>query len=240
MSTPTVTQQVQQALNTDGSWMGRQALLKQCPAAADGDALASVLVTLSQAGKIQRRTGVMGLEYAALDVSGDASASLPEDAPNPPVTDEPEPTVKSSRISDAMREKIVDAFKARRSLTNADLRSLIDRSQPIVSKFLRELLDAGLIEKSGNGRATEFSWVGDSDSAAEEGSGALNDKVDLATLAVSDQASHVVAPPVDDCTLKCALWSTGEFQIQRGRESLVLQPAETRRLFHFINAVELD
>ncbi len=239
MSTPTVTQQVQQALNTDGSWMGRQALLKQCPAAADGDALASVLVTLSQAGKIQRRTGVMGLEYAALDVSGDASASLPEDAPNHPVTDEPEPPLKSSRISDAMREKIVAAFKTRTSLTNADLRSLIDRSQPIVSKFLRELLDAGLIEKSGNGRATEFSWVGSADLPPEKVSGALIDDVDLATLAAT-QASHVAAPPVDDCTLKCALWSTGEFQIQRGRESLVLQPEETRRLFQFINAVELD
>lgn len=194
--------QIRATLALDGGWLTRNALLNRCTHARDGDEMQDELAGLLAAGRIQRRSGPVGTEYATLgtqppmETVGEARApaSVAETLVSvPPRPEKDFAALRHQNIAErhlAVRAQLIEAFRAKPVRTCTQLQAMLGRSQPVVSGYLRALCADGVIRRVGKARETAFHWVGEQE--AERASVATGAPVSPPPEPAPPQAARVV------------------------------------------------
>lgn len=221
--------EVMAILRTEGGWLGSHALLQRCELARNGDQLGDVLSKLVKRGELQRHCGDVGLLYAVmgltpptntpqpgpsrllsisqLSASNGEAAKIKREAdaraaPTPRTSPRDQVLIEMSHC----RARMLAMFRDQPLRACKDFQIEFKRSQPIVSGWLRAMVDDGLIEKVGASTASRFRLIEAPAAApqpAADAAPAQPDTIEAPSVRESAQTSLPPTPAASDAAPSC-------------------------------------
>lgn len=254
-------QQIKYVLEKDGGWMLTNAVYQRVDARSKDD-LAAVLESMAKAGEIQQSFGPLGCEYALPGVAGKQSprpakvshlpastattvarparqaappkprASAAPPPPKAPPAPAPQPDApRMRRSSTDVLAAVIEAIKAGPKQVH-EIAAAAALSTSVVLRHLGRLVESGQVTR-GEGRHAKFTLVPTT-------AGEPPRPVRVVKAQPQPAIAETPATPPPATGTRFALWSTGEFVMERGGERIVLDVADTRAMFHYLDRVVGD
>lgn len=150
------------------------------------------------------------------------------------------PAGVKAELWSSVRPRVIELFRDTPILRSAEAAERLGKSKNSASIYLANLEDEGLVARRGAGMATAFEWMGpafEPKPATPSAAPITPEKIEA--LAGAIMQANRLGPHNDAAEARFAVWSDGRFEIDLGDERLVLAPQNTRRLFHFVQFVDM-